>query len=534
MQMDPQTKIGLGRKYSLNELLDIDYPILNLPGKGEPLLQPEQIVAEDVNGHSGPKTVKAIVHYDVVKYVGPSYTTLVKLFNGGMGPTIRAKPGDTLIIELHNDLEGPLGHEGHNQYQLPNTTNIHIHGPHVSGMLPGDDIFVRVDPLEKFTYKYTFGEDHMPGTHWYHPHFYGSTSLQTAQGAAGMLVIEEQDDYNLPDEIKNMPQVQMMFQHIDLPRLNQAARNSGSLLTTWVEGDNFHITNAATDRTDLLLVNMQYMPVVTMEAKKWYRWRMVMSSAVESLVMRGSDGDCQFQLLAKDGIFLTDAPRAVSAIFLSPGNRADIAVRRDSLGTTKMIPVARGSNNFVPPPMAMPEDIPENAGDLVDQPEILTINVVQANGDDENVNESDDLEPFSVERPYYLVDLQDAPIDEEEEPFQVNFRCNPGGCNVNDIPWVNKDTFMREYALGSVQEIELRNPGFHPYHQHVNPFQIHRININEAGEKNIDAMNWYKEGDFHDTFQYPTVVQQRYGLQSILFRGIWSCIVISLRTKIAV
>ena len=86
-------------------------------------------------------------------------------------------------------------------------------------------------------------------------HFHGSTALQTSQGAAGMLIIEEPDDYKLPEIIKKMPQVEMLFQHIDLPRLNIAARNSGSKLTTWVEGDNFHITNTTTDRTDLLLVN---------------------------------------------------------------------------------------------------------------------------------------------------------------------------------------------------------------------------------------------------------------------------------------
>lgn len=246
---------------------------------------------------------------------------------------------------------------GHNEYQLPNTTNIHLHGPHISGMSPGDDIFVRVDPQESFTYTYTFGEDHMPGTHWYHPHFHGSTALQTAQGAAGMLIIDEQEDYEMPDIIKDMPEIQMIFQHIDLPRLNRAAEISQSLLTTWTEGDNFHITNTTTDRTDLLLVNMQYMPVVTMEAKKWYRWRTVMSSAVESLVLRGSDDNCQLQLLAKDGIFLTDAPREVRTIFMTPGNRADIAVYCERVGTSKLIPVAQGFNNFVPPKMEMPDGI---------------------------------------------------------------------------------------------------------------------------------------------------------------------------------
>ena len=35
---------------------------------------------------------------------------------------------------------------------------------------------------------------------------------------------------------------------------------------------------------------------------------------------------CEMQLLAKDGIYLHDAPRLVEWIILSPGNRADVAV----------------------------------------------------------------------------------------------------------------------------------------------------------------------------------------------------------------
>ena len=69
--------IDNGPSYSLNELLELDsYPTLNLPNKGEPLRQPEQIITED-DGRPGPKTVKVSLHYDVVKYIGPSYTTLL-------------------------------------------------------------------------------------------------------------------------------------------------------------------------------------------------------------------------------------------------------------------------------------------------------------------------------------------------------------------------------------------------------------------------------------------------------------------------
>jgi len=86
MQMNYQpADVDNGPSYSLNELLELDnYPTLNLPNKGEPLRQPEQIIAED-NGRPGPKTVKVALHYDVVKYIGPSYTTLLSSSMVGWG-----------------------------------------------------------------------------------------------------------------------------------------------------------------------------------------------------------------------------------------------------------------------------------------------------------------------------------------------------------------------------------------------------------------------------------------------------------------
>ena len=44
-------------------------------------------------------------------------------------------------------------------------------------------------------------------------------------------------------------------------------------------------------------------------------------------------GNCEMQLLAKDKIYLHDAPRAVKHIILSSGNRVDLAVRCFAVGT---------------------------------------------------------------------------------------------------------------------------------------------------------------------------------------------------------
>ena len=91
--------------------------VLDLPNQYEPLRQPEQ-VRSNKKGKA-----KVTLTYDVAKYIGPTYDAYLNLYNGnGPGPTVRVKPGDDMHVELINNLEGPLGHVGHNDFQRPNTT----------------------------------------------------------------------------------------------------------------------------------------------------------------------------------------------------------------------------------------------------------------------------------------------------------------------------------------------------------------------------------------------------------------------------
>ena len=122
----------------------------------------------------------------------------------------------------------------------------------------------------------------MPGTFWYHPHLHGSSALQVGQGAAGMIIMDEPKDYGIPHAIKNMPEIQMVFQHMSLDILRQSANVSQDGITNWIDL-NFEVTNKTTDLTNFMLINMQFLPKLAMDVGKWYRWRMVMSSMRESL-----------------------------------------------------------------------------------------------------------------------------------------------------------------------------------------------------------------------------------------------------------
>lgn len=346
--------------------------------------------------------------------------------------------------------------------------------------------------------------------------------MQVGQGVAGMLIVEENEDYNIPDEIKNMPQINLLFQNINVPHLQGAAIVSGDDVTNYTD-HNFEWTNTSTTADILMLVNMQYIPVVQVELNVWYRLRMTMSSIDKTLAFLSKTGTCELKLIAKDGIFLNDAPRDITTVILSPGNRADVAIKCSEIGLHNMtiagrdrIPLVGGYGSFNP----------------ATQPTIFVVDVVESSSGSSEI----ELEPFQVGTPCYLVDLQDIDPCDVTTTFTNVFHCvNPppppsqwpgrqtsldtcgvygpsgnGGGGDPDIffPFKNKDNFVLDFPVGTVQEIQLGAASFHPYHQHVNSFQIISININvvpdqPGGTLTDDVATWYQVGDWQDTLQLP-------------------------------
>lgn len=108
------------------------------------------------------------------------------------GPTIRIKPGQTLKVRLINKLsEDCRREEKSNSLTFNQQTNIHLHGLHIDGDWPSDSVTRVVYPGQTAYYHAKITPDHLPGTHWLHPHRHGSTTLQVAGGAASAVIIED-------------------------------------------------------------------------------------------------------------------------------------------------------------------------------------------------------------------------------------------------------------------------------------------------------------------------------------------------------
>jgi FtsP/CotA-like multicopper oxidase with cupredoxin domain len=123
------------------------------------------------------------------------------------GPVIEVLPGNTLRIDLKNDLDEndstclPIPSPG---LSLPpgvgcfNTTNLHTHGLHVSPAGNSDNVLLNIAPQTTFPYEINIPADHPAGTFWYHAHRHGSTAVQVASGASGILIIRGSRPYTPP------------------------------------------------------------------------------------------------------------------------------------------------------------------------------------------------------------------------------------------------------------------------------------------------------------------------------------------------
>lgn len=186
---------------------------------------------------------------------------------GGMVPgrTWRVRPGDSIEVQLRNELDTP--------------TNLHTHGLQVSPAGNGDNPFLSIDPGQSFDYRFTLPEDHPPGVFWYHPHRHGSVADQIFGGLYGALIVE---DGHMPISRERV----LVVSDISLTPGGQIAAASGADVMMGREGD-------------LLLVNGQHRPHLSARPGEQERWRVI--NACTSRYLRLALPGQRLELLGIDG-----------------------------------------------------------------------------------------------------------------------------------------------------------------------------------------------------------------------------------------
>ena len=116
-------------------------------------------------------------------------------------PTLRVKPGKSIVLNLKNALPG----EQLNKNPCPwdggmpplNATSLHYHGLNVSPECGQDNsVQTVVTPGQTFSYNIAVSKDEPPGLYWYHPHVHMQAESQVLSGLTGNIVVEGMGKFN--------------------------------------------------------------------------------------------------------------------------------------------------------------------------------------------------------------------------------------------------------------------------------------------------------------------------------------------------
>ncbi len=403
----------------------------------------------------------------------------LRSYNGGLvGPTMRARAGDTLNVHLVNKLPKNPPTPNNLQAQaaelaremtrhvpplltsnIPhnfNTTNLHTHGLHVSPAGNSDNVLIAISPGEEFYYEIKIPPDHPPGTFWYHPHVHGSTALQVGSGMEGALIIEGDID-RVPAIAAAKEQIfvfqQIPYGKIDNPIVKEDKKGG-------IESFNRSFLNGAWDRGGWrTTINGQLEPVYEMQPGEVQRWRYIDAGAEESLHIKIEGPDKKSvpqQVIAMDGI-TTGKIEANEQIDMYPGYRVDVLVRapdvpgeylivdEESSSLTSLLglkeerkPIARLRVKGPKKEMALPAES-----------ELAPLAPYKSIADSEITGQ---------QKVHFGVML----TGESAYPFAVNGR----GFDPKAAP--------RQLKLGGVDEwtVSSERIGPHIFHIHVNPFEV--------------------------------------------------------------
>jgi FtsP/CotA-like multicopper oxidase with cupredoxin domain len=292
-----------------------------------------------------------------------------------------------------------------------------------------------------------------PGTHWYHAHKHGSTAINVANGMTGVFIIEGKydDDLNAfygAGWTRTQP-VMVINQLGVSPNLLRSGPGQ-------------------TDKGPDFSVNGRFQPVVDMAPGEVQLWRIANTSGRSGAYFAGFPPGFQWKQLAQDGVQFADANYQGSLnqpFLLAAGNRVDLLVKAPRAG---IYPVLVKHD-------VDPSDLPSAF------PVVLVQIRVRADLPSATGNRAQFI-PTAPQQPAFLTNIADAEVASTiNNPRVVTFKSTPPGSSyaqhtINGKKFEDGDVPI-PVTLDAVEEWKIVNETFgppiaHPFHIHLNPFQI--------------------------------------------------------------
>jgi FtsP/CotA-like multicopper oxidase with cupredoxin domain len=396
------------------------------PTELTPLTQPEEYVSENGVLTAALNVTREPVMIGGVEVVGTVY-------NGSyVGPTLRVRPGERIELTVANE--------------LPEMTNMHFHGMHVSPSGISDNVFIMIEPGASQDYMLEIPENHPAGTFWYHTHAHPYTEAQVMGGLAGLLIVDGLQDL-LPEDLRDISETSIV--------LKDYQAKDGAILRENID------SNAPTTRTVNGLVN----PAISIDAGETQLWRLANLSAdiYYELQLAGH----QLHIIGEDGnpVWLVNG---VDSLPIAPGKRFDVLVQGGEPGTVEFKTLQY-----------------DQQGDLY--PETLLATVT--------INPSD---LTAAALPVKLVEPNDLNEGVVDVSRTITFAKDQAtGHFLIDGKMFDENRIDQAVKLGALEEWTIinNNNQQHPFHIHTNDFQV--ISINDEPVEafsHVDTVNLPADG----------------------------------------
>jgi FtsP/CotA-like multicopper oxidase with cupredoxin domain len=426
--------------------------------------------------------------------VGP-FRLRTRTYNSSLpGPLMVTGPGRTLHVKLTNTLPAdppasvPPGVDPLNNPHAFNTTNLHVHGlqviPHLFQPLGSIDPaapLITVGSGQSFNYVFKLPDDHPPGLYWYHPHYHGSAGVQVVNGMAGLILVKGPIDH-VP-EIAAARDELLAIQNLKINPLNEASSKWG------LEPLAYRPASAGgyspESKVELITANGAPVmiidrrgpkPVASRQSPPVYKMRP--GEVMRLRILNGNDGiflplalpGFEVYVIGQDGINLLKPQRAgddpKSAIRMAPGNRNEVLIR------APMKP-GRGTLRALAQMPASPNLMSEAMGEMMSAPEI-GIAAFEVSGAPKPMAIPEKLPIPSREYPL----ISDAEIVARRTvTFSMKTRSKriiDGFEYLVDGEMYQEGKVDPKVKLATAEEWRIVNnsDGIHPFHIHVNSFEV--------------------------------------------------------------
>jgi len=304
-----------------------------------------------------------------------------------------------------------------------------------------------------------------PGTHWYHAHKHGSTALNVANGLTGAFIIEGPYD----DQIRRYYGPALVEQVLMIQQLS----STPFPLTSGTQRG----PGAARPQ---ISVNGRLNPIVAMKAGEVQWWRVINGSFRDAVqfawFLPSGNTQCgtsqppasspvQWRQIAQDGVQFDVANyNAVGTINnrfnLSPANRADLLVKAPTQAGTYTLCIVRNAGLYIDSASASPSTAP-------DAPSVML--TVRVSGPAVNPAMSFMPNPAFPTFPTFLKDIADSEIVAKR---QLVF--GPGNSTINGQSF-SDSVVNQTMQVNTAEEWTVMNQAndkAHPFHIHINPFQV--------------------------------------------------------------